>query len=89
MGELIKKRLNEGLKPEITFYREYSGKEVDALLPAADGLHLYEIKASSTFNRDFLKNIEYVKTIISDVTNSSVIYDGENLPPSLINIRTI
>ena len=89
MGELIKKRLNEGLKPEITFYREYSGKEVDALLPAADGLHLYEIKASSTFNREFLKNIEYVKTIISDVTNSSVIYDGENLPPSLINIRTL
>ena len=88
MGELIKSRLNKGLKPEITFYREHSGKEVDALMPA-DGIHLFEIKASSTFNKEFISNIDYVRSLIPEVSGYSVIYDGENIPPNLINIRNI
>lgn len=89
MGELIKERLNLGLKPEITFYREHSGKEVDALLPTKEGIHLYEIKSSTTFNQEFVKNMEYVKSLIPEVGGYSVIYDGQNVGSSLINIRNI
>lgn len=89
MGELMKKRLNKGLKPEITFYKEHSGKEVDALVPSSQGLQLFEIKASSTFNKDYLTNMEYVKSLIPDVCSTSVIYEGEEMPPLLLNVRAL
>lgn len=61
---------------------------VDALMPA-DGIHLYEIKASTTFHKEFISNIDYVRSLIPEVSGYSVIYDGENIPPNLINIRNI
>ena len=89
MGELIKKRYNVGKYPDISFYREYSGKEVDALQREAGGLHLYEIKASGAFNSEFTKNLNYLKSLIPDVETSSVIYDGETMGNVMINIRDI
>lgn len=89
MSELLKQRFNEARDPNINFYREQSGREVDAVVDTAKGLELYEIKASKTFRQDFLKNMAEVKDLLSDVSQMSVIYDGENLPPLALNIRNI
>lgn len=89
MGELIKQKYNSGNNPDINFYREYSGKEVDALVREAGGLHLYEIKSSAAFESDYMKNINYVKGLIPEVTGWSVIYDGQAMGKFLLNIRDI
>lgn len=89
MGELIKAKYNEGRNPDISFYREYSGKEVDVLMREREGLHLYEIKASASFNQDYIKNIKYVKGLIPDVDGWTVIYDGKTMGNNLVNVRDI
>lgn len=88
MVELIKQRLNEGLDPNITFYREHSGKEVDAII-SSGGLHLYEIKSGKTFKKDFTKNMEYLSSLLSDIKDTTVIYDGISMAPMILNIREI
>ena len=89
MGELIKQKYNAGQNPDISFYREYSGKEVDAMARESGGLHLYEIKSSAAFDSDYMKNINYVRELIPDVEGWSVIYDGKTMGNNLINIRDI
>lgn len=89
MGELLKSRYNKGKDPNLYFYREKSGLEVDAILVEGSSLHLYEIKAGKTLRPDFLDNIKALKKSINDVSASTVIYDGESYPPTSINIRDI
>lgn len=89
MGELVKKKYNAGKNPDICFYREYAGKEVDAMVSESGGIHLYEIKSSGIFDDDFTKNMSYVSSLIPDVNATSVIYDGKTMGDSLINIRDI
>lgn len=88
--ELLKARYNVGETDNLYFYRENSGREVDVVQTQADKLKLYEVKASKTFNRDFLKNINYLKDIFGDkISFGTVVYDGESLPPLAVNIRDI
>lgn len=89
ISELIKRRLNDAREPNITFYREHSGKEVDAIISTASGLQLYEMKAGRTYKQDFSKNMKYLENLLPDVTQSTVIYDGVSMPPTAINIREI
>ena len=89
IGELIKQKYNEGVNPDISFYREYSGKEVDALVKESNGTHLYEIKSAAAFDSDYMKNINYVKELIPEIKGWSVIYDGQTMGERLINIRDI
>lgn len=89
MGELLKQKYNAGKNPDIYYYREYSGKEVDALVRESGGYHLFEIKASGGFEADFNKNMKYLNDLIPDVKGMSVIYDGKTMGTSLINIRDI
>lgn len=89
VGELLKKLLNKGDDPDLYFYREQSGKEVDVVIPDAEGIDLYEIKSSKTFNKDMIENINYLSNLVSTTTGRHIVYDGENLPPLLINIRNV
>ena len=61
--ELIKTRLNRGLDPQLYFYRDAHGHEVDFIYQAASQLIPIEVKASKTFNKDFLKNLKYFQSI--------------------------
>lgn len=89
MGELIKTQYNAGRSPSVAFYRERSGKEVDALVKTPNGLHLYEIKAGSTFKPEFTANMDYVRGLLCDVTEQTVVYDGDSYPPGIINLREL
>lgn len=89
MGELMKSQYNAGRAPSISFYRERSGKEVDAMIKTPEGLHLYEIKAGSTFKPEYTTNMTYVKELLGDVAEQTVIYDGESYPPGIVNLREI
>lgn len=89
MGELLKRRLNVGEDPDLYFYREKSGREVDAVAMTSEGANLYEIKAGKMLRSDYLENMKYLKRILPNISNTTIIYDGTSFPPSCLNIRDI
>lgn len=89
MSELMKNQYNKAKIPNINFYRERSGKEVDAMVRTPEGIHLYEIKAGSTFRPEFAANMTYVSELLSEPNRRTVIYDGPTSAPLLLNIREI
>lgn len=89
VGELMKKRLNEAKDPNLYFYREQSGKEVDVLSITGDGINLYEIKAGKMLRDDYLENMKYLQRTLSNVNKMTVIFDGDAVSTSAINIRNV
>ncbi len=89
VSELMKAQYNAGRVPNINFFRERSGKEVDAMVKTPEGVHLYEVKAGSTFKPEFTSNMAYVSELLPSPSQRSVIYDGPTSAPLLMNIRDI
>lgn len=89
ISELMKNQYNQARRPNVNFYRERSGKEVDAMVRTSEGIHLYEIKAGSTLKPEFTTNMTYVSGLIQDVSQRTVIYDGPTSVPLLLNLRDI
>lgn len=90
VAELMNNRLNQGKDPNLNFYRERNGKEVDILQSTPEGLKAYEVKSSVSFHPEFLKNLDYLKNVLPiPPVSSIVIYDGESYPPLAENIRNI
>lgn len=88
VAEMIKEKYNHGNMFDMYFYRENKGREVDIIIDEASKLRLYEIKSGKTFNKSFLKNLTYLRELLGeDVKSSCLIYDGETILPTAINIR--
>lgn len=86
----MKKLTNEGKKPNLYFYRENHGIEVDIVRPAGDGsLELYEIKSSKTHQPDYSANMKLLSASLGVPTRSTIIYNGESYPSAALNIRDI
>ncbi|MBS0620238.1 MAG: ATP-binding protein [Verrucomicrobia bacterium] len=64
--ELYKARLNQGLDPQLYFFRDTHGHEVDLLFQSGHQLIPIEVKASKTFHSDFLKNLSYFQQLIGE-----------------------
>jgi|694.fasta_scaffold07306_19 predicted AAA+ superfamily ATPase len=76
--ELMKARLNQGLDPQLYYFRDSQGHEVDLIFQSGGNLVPIEIKAAKTFNTDFLKNIDFFKNLVGSRCSSSVIvYAGD------------
>ena len=89
ISELMKSEFNRGHIPQMNFYRERSGKEVDAMVRTPENIHLYEIKSGATFKPEYTATMKHVAETIPEKTRQTVIYDGSSAPPSLLNIRDI
>ena len=92
--ELIKQRLNQGLDPELYFFRDLHGHEVDLIFRSGHSLTPIEIKSSETFNSSFLKNLKFFQELVgSRAPKSYVIYAGENEQMgdlfSLLNLKNV
>lgn len=88
VSQMIKAQLNCARRRNLFFYRENSGREVDIVRPDAQFIDAFEVKSSSTFNTEFVKNLRYLKDKLpSEVRKTSVIYDGQTIPPDIFNFR--
>ncbi len=76
--EVLKERLNRGLTPQINFYRDSNGREVDLIIRQGRSLHPVEIKSASTFTPDFITGIEsFRKTVGTQCACGMVCYNGK------------
>jgi len=90
INEMLKHELNSGRLPQLYFYRENSGREIDLVKEEAGKLSLFEVKSSSTFNPSFVANITYLKKLLGDrVSSASVIYTGESISPDVYNFKRL
>ena len=76
--EAINSRGNQGLKPNLYFYRDSHGNETDLLFKSGRDLHAVEIKSSSTYNRSFKKGLRHFHANTHALASQSIVYAGEN-----------
>lgn len=78
IADALKSFCNAGKRPELFFYRDSHGNEVDLLIRDAGTLTPVEIKSSSTFNPDFLKGIRRFRAVAGDRVNDGILlYNGQ------------
>lgn len=75
--ELKKYLLNQGRDVRLFYHRDHNQNEIDVIIPHQNYLIPVEIKSSATYNKSFMKNIEYYKKISDNkVPFSFLVYAG-------------
>jgi len=78
IADIMKGAFNKGIKPEIFFFRDSHGNEVDLLIKEKGTLTPVEIKSAGTFAADFIKGLERFQMLkIKRVATGAVLYNGE------------
>lgn len=82
IGEYLKIKRHQGATPNIYFWQDNSGNEVDLLIDNGGRLTAVEIKSGMTINQDFFKNLLKFKKF-SGITSKDcyLIYGGEQSMP--------
>jgi uncharacterized protein len=75
--EILKARYNIGMMPDLYFFRDSTGNEVDLLLGAGRSLIGAEIKSASTFSIKQMKGLKRLRAITDRLAESYLIYNGE------------
>jgi uncharacterized protein len=63
LTELLKERLNHGMEPNVYFWRDSAGHEVDLVIDHSDALVPVEIKSGATIASDFFKGLDYWRSL--------------------------
>lgn len=74
--EALKARLNRGLPPNLYFFRDSHGREIDLLYKSGPNLSGIEIKASSTWHGSFRKGLDHFAESVHPLLHKSVVYNG-------------
>jgi len=78
IADIVKGALNKGIRPEIYFFRDSHGNEVDLLIREKGVMTPVEIKSAGTFSVDFVKGVERFRALgITRVSAGVVLYNGE------------
>jgi predicted AAA+ superfamily ATPase len=78
IAELAKWRYHQGIRPNIYYWRDSTGREVDCVLEEQGLLKLVEIKSGKTIKPEFFKNLDFLQKNESLPAHKSyVIYGGE------------
>lgn len=75
--EALKARYNQGKTPNLYFFRDSHGNEIDLLFKVGSQLTGVEIKAASTWNRSFKKGLLRFAERFSPLARCFVVYSGD------------
>jgi len=79
ISEYRKMALHTGNVPNIFFWRDNSGNEVDLLVDQGDRIHAIEIKSGMTINKTFFNGLNKFRKFSGiDVANCHLVYGGDN-----------
>lgn len=74
--EALKARYNRGLTPNLYFYRDNQGLEIDLLHKQGSEITGIEIKSASTWNASFKKTLQQFDQKINPLSKRVVVYSG-------------
>ncbi len=75
--EALKARYNAGLMPNLYFFRDRSGLEIDLLLESEGTLHGYEIKSARTWRADYGSDLHKFDQTVAPLASKTIIYAGD------------
>jgi hypothetical protein len=90
ISELLKGRMNRGLKENIYFWRDNVGHEIDCIAEKGDRLLPIEIKSGKTVSTDFFKGLRFYTELSQDIAvQPTVVYAGStDQPRKVANVLT-
>ncbi len=77
--EALKAQMNAGESPELYYWRDKHGLEVDLLIPRGRQLQPIEIKSTYTFHSSLAQGLEKFCTIGTDLISPTVVYSGDSI----------
>ena len=77
VAEALKARLNQGYEPHLYFWRDNLQNEVDLIWDRQRKLVPIEIKSAMTWNKNFVKGINWFQKNISEALPGYVVYSGD------------
>lgn len=77
LTDMYKQYYNRAQDPQIYFWRDNLGNELDALISAGGTYYPVEIKASKTVQSSFFKGLDYWSQLVDCKDNRYLIYAGE------------
>lgn len=78
INQFIKDSFNRGEEPELSFWRDSQGNEIDLLVGVGHNREAYEIKSGQTFNSSFFRGLDKWGKLSGATTSQlKVIYAGE------------
>jgi len=76
VSEVLKFFLHRGRRPQLLFYRDSNGNEVDLLIPSGPHFIPMEIKSAETITSDFFKGLNRFKEAAGEPTQGILVYGG-------------
>lgn len=78
VADIVKGALNRGIRPDLYFFRDSHGHEIDLIIRENGKLVPVEIKSAATFSNDFVKRLNWFRTLgLTQLRSGVVLYDGE------------
>jgi uncharacterized protein len=78
IADIIKAGLNKGIRPEVYFFRDSNGHEVDLLIREGGALTPVEIKSARTFSVESVTAIERLRGLgVERLAEGVVLYNGD------------
>lgn len=78
VSELLKNGYNGGYEPQLFFWRDSKGNEVDVLIESRGELSAIEVKSGMTIVSDFFKGLEYWRKLNQNPSApAALVYGGE------------
>ncbi|MDD3711411.1 MAG: ATP-binding protein [Patescibacteria group bacterium] len=78
ISNFFKNRYNQGLEPNIYYWRDKTGNEVDVIIESGKGAVPIEIKSGQTIGSDYFNGLRYYNKISKEDNNKFfVVYSGE------------
>jgi len=86
--EALKARCNIGKEPELYYFRDKRGLEVDLILNKGRTLRPIEIKSARTYDASFTQPLKKFVAFAGSVSQPSIVYAGD-LTPTINGIRFV
>lgn len=78
ISNFFKNRYNQGLEPNIYYWRDKTGNEVDVIIESGKSIVPIEIKSGQTISSDYFNGLRYYNKISKEENDKFfVIYSGE------------
>lgn len=89
VAEYYKQFFHHGNRPQMWFWRDSHGLEVDLLIESNGKLHPIEIKSTATWRKDLVSGMEkWLSLPGQEATQGLIIYDGEQVHGTQSKVAT-
>ncbi len=79
LTEIIKSQLNTGIRPNLYFWRDNTGLEIDGVIDSGQIIQFIEIKSGQTFHKEYLDNIKKLMALSEEINAVyRLVYSGES-----------